>query len=345
MMYQFRCNTYHITQLKSSSCKATDRCHFLRVKSPCVFDMSGQQPWHVSSMSCDSVMSPLPANTTQPTFAAKTITITSPSYGYGTTGVLPYIVATTLLVVVLMLPLLLPPSSCHMSHVTAILVAKYILGESGDKNNISTTPITDILMIVSNTVDTDTRDTASYHDNYSHQQQYKWCKRQLLPYSRALGPPRKNDDMTRDNKLLLTSPFGIWGWWRSAEWVSHWLPSNKLRYCSDTTTGLSNSSSLLLCFIFQQAKILLEETPSAHTTAVIIRMRNYCPTCFTIYAGPFGQMGLSQVAHEKGCLPECEFQSCSHGYLTQSIGWWRPLISMDFAYLVLTILSFSAAVP
>ena len=37
--------------------------------------------------------------------------------------------------------------------------------------------------------------------------------------------------------------------------------------------------------------------------------RNYCSTCFTIYAGPFGLRGSARVAHEKGCLPECEFQS------------------------------------
>ncbi len=37
--------------------------------------------------------------------------------------------------------------------------------------------------------------------------------------------------------------------------------------------------------------------------------RNYCRTCFTIYSGPFGQRGSSRAVHEKGCLPECDFQS------------------------------------
>ena len=41
----------------------------------------------------------------------------------------------------------------------------------------------------------------------------------------------------------------------------------------------------------------------------ICQGRNYCPKCFTIYAGPFGEKGSSRVLHEKGCLPECEFQS------------------------------------
>ena len=47
--------------------------HCFGVNSQCVLDMSGRQPRHVSSMSGVSVMSPLPADTTQPTFAAKII--------------------------------------------------------------------------------------------------------------------------------------------------------------------------------------------------------------------------------------------------------------------------------
>ena len=41
----------------------------------------------------------------------------------------------------------------------------------------------------------------------------------------------------------------------------------------------------------------------------ICQGRNYCPTCFTIYAGPFGQRGTARASHERACLPECEFQS------------------------------------
>ena len=66
--------------------------------------------------------------------------------------------------------------------------------------------------------------------------------------------------------------------------------------------------------------------------------RNYCPTCFTIYAGPFRQRGLSLGWHTRKVVSRSvSFNPCSHGYLTQSIDRCRMFRGMDFVILVTTL--------